>query len=530
MRIVSVVATGLLCWSLSLASAWADDAPVPVLQGITLKNETRVFYGQCSKFGQDSKKANNYNFLSSDLGVSIGLGIVNSLVDISVAALKASVAESSSNSISPFPANSWMYQISADDTNTVLTGQLVSYCVQIVRGEFAVDDRNGIADSCPAKANTALVGAIDQLRSNNVALTLVCPKFFFEALLEQPSNDTLNDTPQKNLLVFRPVALYESEYLDSSWKDAFGGQRNLAITLTLSRAGTDTTLASVLMPFRQIQSSTEKPFFVGPGYFDGMTSKPFVIPALEGDEKAKLDGITAEWPQYLKAKQLVSGGTAPWMVPARTVPERYEKARLALCQQFDAAKIKDAVVPTECKELPKALADGQLLLAYEKTQGGAAATAQEAVLTAQHTLQDVGSAKQAWPHLDCSKPAAQVTCAANLTALYATVSATVLETREQSSFDRFLTQVATNVQTSLDTAITNQAPDKKAAALETKKDAEANFESAKLDVEAAQADLNTATAGGDASKIIDAKKTLISKKAAANKLARQVGQQEYPIP
>lgn len=535
----------LLCSLAAPMAARADgetsgsSGSTPTLQGSTLKNETRVFYGDCSQqFGKKIQGPGpSVEFMPPGVGAELALGAATSLVDIGAAALKASVAESSSNAISPFPANNWVYTISWDNEKKLFTAQLKSSCVQVIRGEFSPKPTTALDPACAKQLPSDVKDAINDLHSRGapdhpLASNLLCPKFFFEALIEQPSNPSV-DQVQKGLLVFRPVALYESEFLDPSWRDQFGGSRNLAITLTMNRAGSDATLASVLMPFRDIGVASDKPFFVGPDYFQAVTSKPFTAPPLDGDEKAKLDSIITEWPEYLKYQELAKQKTVPadpWALPPRSVKGAYESARVKFCKDFADAKLDGVSKPLECQELPKNLVDQQTKVTGLKATASSAAAAEEDWRTAKHLMVDLNSAKKQWPHLDCSRTdvSKQVSCNVSLTALYATMSVTVLETREQSAFDRFLTQVATNVQSSLDTAIANQAPDKKAAAVDQRKQDEADYEAAKIDVESAQAALDAAT--GDAAKVRDAKKDLITKKATANKLARKLGQPEYPIP
>ena len=370
-------ATGLTLPTL----AWAQDNPSNEV-GKVLDEETRVFVGPC--FYPPPPKAapptGAERIVPSALVSGVIAALAETTLDFAVGALKAAGEEKTASAVVAFPANVWMYQLN-ETANLVVNPK--AQCIQILSGSFwngfraypseTTDQLHSVTTEKIDEATrqitsvrdpdggSALVANWVATEDESLALKkryrqLRTVRFFMEVRVEQ-----MKGTQDKFFLA--PNGMYFKGPMESSWYELRQrGMRNLLVTLTL----TDPTdkegnaFASVAIPFRRVEPGTK----LTPLYFDGMTSRALVAPALPADERTAVERKQALYRQATEELTLIGGPkSATRMVTTNTVRNTdYRGALTAYCSAVDAynkealKSKKEPLMPAEC---PVSVADAK---------------------------------------------------------------------------------------------------------------------------------------------------------------------------
>ncbi len=245
-------------------------------------------------------------------------------VDFAVGALKAAAEEQTTQAVAAYPANGWFYEQTATG-NLVVARQ--SACVQIISGSFW----NGLQLVSPLESeNSAVVvdsretvdvgpRVLDRSVDENGATTRVIrnkiedtemkaalnarfrqlrhARFFFEATIKKIDGS-------KSLFSIAPQGLYFEKQVERTWFEFSDRPRNLVISLSLIKGGSDPTkpFASVTFPFRSVPVGT----FLTPLYFAGLESRSLAAPDLDGDEKEAAEAVQAALKQAASDYRLVT--------------------------------------------------------------------------------------------------------------------------------------------------------------------------------------------------------------------------------
>lgn len=534
--------------------------------GQVLQEETRVYTGPCF-FDQHPEAKNISNTTQHGQAFIEGLGLagVNAALDLAVGALKAAATTRSAQAVIAFPSNSDFYLRTQDGALTLNPDMA---CIQIISGSFwdgfavkeseaqessvavpaiqagqVVTRYGGTVPSDIAKkpkatydprGNPVYVARwprVEGASGNNTSwlsvLHLRYPQLRWARMVFEARLD-LNEAAAGNLLSFTPNAFFYDKPIETHWYE-FNNQRNVAITLSINKAGSGgAAVASALFPFRDVNAGT----LLSPLYFAHQTSAAQWAPQLEGDEKLAFQADSAELSAAKAAVKMNyrKGKKDPELWDRRA----YRKQLKAYCQTVQTynqqlPKKAKRLSPTECP-LPLQQARKNMEAAQRKLQ----------LTQALDDLSRKWGANGQSP-VSCVDALKPESCKFEQSApLYpVTVSATVVEVDEPSTFLKWMAATWENAKPALSDAVKARLPEGRAAAAAANAAADEAGHLAQDNYSLAQDAVDNAlmlyklapdTTNAEKTAKREALSKLVAARIAANQAARKIANEPVPYP
>jgi hypothetical protein len=394
-------------------------------------NESRIYVGKCLFPLKNGDQQAQYLLKTDVVGA-----LVEPLVDIVLGSIQAAAADETLLLDSPFPVTKALYKLNQDGVLQV-HGDL--QCLQVITGQFSGDGSQAVAADLDKE-----VKSVDK--------SLVRPRIFFEAAF-------VGVPGSRNAMALKPRFLSFLGPEKKSFWETSAGSRNLSINLSFQALGSDSAFGNLVIPFREISPDT----ILGVEYFEATQLKPITLPPLDKSEKEVVDVARAE---LKEANKLINAEKPDdW----RTKDEFATKLAI-YCNSWDAYvsllrkrhqdnMVKEDFVAPPNESCPtdirlhqlRAEADkAKLLAVIDNVDRNAALKRNRDGGISGSIKCDLTSCVLAEPLIRDYFPIV--------------ISASVVEVREASAFNKHLAAIAQSMKTPVVTALKNATPSSKEAA------------------------------------------------------------------